>query len=145
MNTLKEEKKKKHWTYYNDIFRKDGFKPAYKDRANKMFKEFGLLYGKWGICSSNNLYGILDDNKKWSFLNTLNTHPRCFQYICELYEEKTENNLNFNNKSDWIIEIDKLWTFLGENYQLFFTKKKKLKIDELNEKNKYQFKVRIIF
>lgn len=102
----------------------DGFKGYYFNEAQRNFEKEYTKIGKWGWCQSREKSGILTEDGDWDDANRINTHPNLCKFF---YEECIKDNpdifVEFGNPQYHKDNVTKLWEFIIDNFDLYFTKK----------------------
>jgi hypothetical protein len=98
------------------------FKRLWKKLFNEINEKRSKQFNCWGFCQKNGLYGILDEFLNWCWRNSPNTNPYCLFILVQLYEEFTGNKFEVKNQLYYRGKIEKLLSFVDENWELFFTK-----------------------
>ena len=102
----------------------DGFKGYYFNDAQRNFEKEYTKIGKWGWCQSREKSGILTEDGDWDDANRINTHPNLCKFF---YEECIKDNpdifVEFGNPQYHKDNVTKLWEFIIDNFDLYFTKK----------------------
>lgn len=124
MDILTSNIRKYRYDYFKGLLSGD-FKKLYKQKCNYVFEKKGKELGIWGFWYKNNLWGILeyDGNTpiSWCWRNTPNTHPYCFHDFYYLYYDNTGIELDFNNKNNWEQNLNVLFEFIEDKFELYFT------------------------
>lgn len=103
------------------------FKECHKKVCNDVMERKGLEFNHWVRHNINGKFGLKDNDLRWCWRNSINTHPYCF---CDLYNFSVDlgmNELDFSNRNQWFNNIKKLWIFLESKWELFFTDNKETK------------------
>jgi hypothetical protein len=113
-----------NFQYYSSLFDEGPFKSIYMNETNLRFnKKFNEL-GQWLYHPRKKQWGILTLDGRWHDFNRINTHPNVLKYFCEIVLEQNPNFfIDFENPKFYEINIKKLWDFLEENFDLYFTEK----------------------
>lgn len=114
-------------------FFSSNLKWVYRDKCDAVFKRQFTKLGKYGLCKSNNMFGILDEDGKWGFENSVNTNSRCALELYNVYLEFGNEKLDFFENTEY--SVNKLWRFIEDNFELLFT---------YNIETKYYHKFRLI-
>jgi hypothetical protein len=124
MDILTSHIRKYEYDYFKGLLSGD-FKKLYKTKCNYVFKKKGIELGIWGFWYKNGNYGIVeyDGNTpiSWCWRNTPNTHPYCFHDFYYLFYDSTGIELDFNNKEKWEDNLNILFKFVEQNFELYFT------------------------
>lgn len=124
MEILNSDIRNHRYDYFKSLLSGD-FKKKYKEKCNIVFEKKGRELGIWGYWRKNGMYGILDFFNEvpvsWCWRNTPNTHPYCFHDFYYLYYQKTGVELDFNDRDKWNENLELLFDFVEENFELFFT------------------------
>ena len=97
------------------------FKGSNKKFCNDVMEKKGLEFNQWVRHGINNLFGLKDDDFRWCWRNSINTHPYCF---CDLYNFSVQlgmEEMDFSNSGLWLSNLKKLWLFIEDKWELFFT------------------------
>ena len=113
--------KEPNYFYFYRLISDFNFKTEYKNNANAVFKENGIRLGIWGINNKNNKEGI-NDNGKWCWRNTINTHSYSFYELYHFLDDEQKKLLDFENPSSYRSSIKLFWKLINENFDLYFTK-----------------------
>jgi hypothetical protein len=112
--------------FFKALFDKgwSGYKSYHYAEAQRRFEiEFSKI-GRWGFCSKNNKFGILTDEGFWDAFNRINTHPKiCKFFYDECIKHDPNMFIEFGNPTYYKINAKKMWDYLIENFDLYFTKK----------------------
>jgi hypothetical protein len=110
--------------YFSGLFNGD-FKQLFKNKCNYVFEKKGKELNIWGYWYKNNNFGILEYDGNvpisWSWRNSPNTHPYCCHDFYCLYYNSTQNELDFNDRTKWNENLDLIFNFVEENFELYFT------------------------
>lgn len=106
---------------FKPLFQDDIFKTHYIKRCNEVFKKNGERLGIYKYWSKNRKYGIINEYGVWCWRNTVNTHPYCLLDMFYLYRYFNNETLDFKIKDTLIENIDILFNFVDDNFELFFT------------------------
>lgn len=106
--------------YFSSLLQNKKFKKLYRLNFNAINKVNASRLGIWGTHEINKREGIIEDGL-WSWRNTMNTHSYCFHDLYYLYINKTGKDLDFSNELYWKYRLNDLFTFINENWELFFT------------------------
>ena len=124
MDILTSHIRKYEYDYFKGLLSGD-FKKLYKTKCNYVFKKKGIELGIWGFWYKNGNYGIVeyDGNTpiSWCWRNTPNTHPYCFHDFYYLFYDSTGIELDFNIKEKWEDNLNILFKFVEQNFELYFT------------------------
>lgn len=120
---------------FNDFktFFSTNLKWVYRDKCDAVFKRQFSKIGKYRLCEKNEKFGILDEDGRWGFENTINTNSRCALELYNIYLQFGNEKLDFFENVDY--SVNKLWKFIEENFELLFT---------YNIETKYYHKFRLI-
>lgn len=97
------------------------FKGSYRKFCDEVMEKKGLEFNQWVKHRINDSFGLKDNDLRWCWRNTINTHPYCF---CDLYNFSVElgmEKLDFTNSGYWLSNLKKLWLFIEDKWELFFT------------------------
>lgn len=107
----------KFYNFFSDKEKKRFF----LNNFNEILEKNSIRNNKWELYK-NGVYGVVE-NDEWSWINTVNTNPKCISYLDHIYTTQTNNKLNFENYLTYKSDVKKLISFIDENWDLFFTKK----------------------
>jgi hypothetical protein len=117
-------KNRLNFQYYSSLFDRGSFKSLYRNETDFRFEKKFRESNRWLYHSGKEQKGIITLDGKWHDFNRINTHPNVLKYFCELALEHNPNFfIDFENPKFYDINIKKLWDFLEENFDLYFTKK----------------------
>ena len=99
------------------------FKNLYKDKCIEVFNNHYKLRGELGPNKGDPKYlGKVDKNGSWCWENRINTHPNCLVLLYNWCIEYNENFfIDFGNTKWNKYNIEKMWNFYDENFDLYFT------------------------
>jgi hypothetical protein len=102
-----------------------GWKSHFFNNTQIVFEKHFNPLKKWKPnVTDMSKYGICDDNGKWSWMNRINTHPNCCLSFYKWCMENDSNFFNdFGNKNTHEENAKKMWNYLDNNFDLFFTDK----------------------
>lgn len=124
MDILTSDIRKYRYDHFKGLLSGD-FKKLYKQKCNQVFEKKGRELGIWGFWSKNKNWGIVEFYNeipiKWCWRNTPNTHPYCFHDFYYLFYDSTGIELDFNNREKWEENLDILFSFIEQNFELYFT------------------------
>jgi hypothetical protein len=120
---------------FNDFktFFSSNLKWIYRDKCDAVFKRQFTKIGKYRFCEKNEKFGILDEDGRWGFENSVNTNSRCALELYNIYLEFGNEKLDFFENVEY--SVNKLWKFIEDNFELLFT---------YNIETKYYHKFRLI-
>jgi hypothetical protein len=120
---------------FNDFktFFSSNLKWVYRDKCDAVLKRQFTKIGKYRFCEKNQKYGVLDEDGRWGFENTINTNSRCALELYNIYLQFGNDKLDFFDNTEY--SVNKLWNFIEENFELLFT---------YNIEIKYYHKFRLI-
>lgn len=100
----------------------NGWKSIYFNETQKCFEKHFKLLGLWCQHPEDpTKFGIIINNK-WSWMNRINTHPNCCLFFYRWCLEEDENFfIELGNPKYHSHNIRKMWKFLDENFEKFFT------------------------
>jgi hypothetical protein len=115
--------KELNYQFFNSLFNGD-FKWIYYNECQKCFEKHYVPLGSWKFYPINNKIGYINEEGQWDPFNRINTHPNVTKY---LYEQCIRNNPNmfieFENPKYYKDNVKKMWEYLDNNFDIFFTKK----------------------
>jgi hypothetical protein len=124
MEILTSYNRKYKYDYFKGLLQGD-FKKLYKNKCNYVFEKKGKELGIWGYWYKNRNFGILNyDNEvaiSWCWRNTPNTHPYCFHDFFYFFYDSTGIELDFNDREKWEDNLNILFKFVEQNFELYFT------------------------
>lgn len=110
------------YDYFYRLFKNyERFKKPYLRRCNESFERNGKRLGIFKYIPQNKRYGIVNEYGLWCWRNSINTHPYCLLDLYYLYKEFKKETLDFENDDTLIDNINKLFDFVDENFELLFT------------------------
>lgn len=103
----------------------DGFQSPYYRETQACFEKHLNPLGLWKQHPTNpKKYGHITIEGEWDPSNRINTHPNVCKYF---YEECIKHNpimfIEFENPKYYEYNAKKMWNYLDENFDLYFTKK----------------------
>lgn len=121
-----------NYNFAKSLFEDYRWKNLYIENTQKCFKKHFEKNGNWGQNKTDSKkYGIII-NGVWSWMNRINTHPNCLlSFIKWSLEEDKNFFIELGNPLYHKRNIEKLWSYLDENFELYFTEK--IKKDYFNE------------
>lgn len=96
--------------------------------SNYLYKSSFLKNGRYGFCPEKNKYGIITKTGGWDDINRLNTNYTLHEYYMTIILYKHDDFFddflkNPYSNDEKINAAEKLFKYLDENYELFFTKR----------------------
>ena len=122
-----KEKDIMDYYYFKNLFQNSKFKKLYKEKCNEVMKRKGMEFGQWKHFEKNGEYGLVDENGIWCWRNAINTHPYCLHDFYYLYLESFKVELDFSDELYYRGKIERLWNFIEDNWELYFTTNKESK------------------
>ena len=122
-----KEKDIMDYYYFKNLFQNSKFKKLYKEKCNEVLKRKGMEFGQWKHFEKNGEYGLVDENGIWCWRNAINTHPYCLHDFYYLYLESFKVELDFSDELYYRGKIERLWNFIEDNWELYFTTNKESK------------------
>jgi hypothetical protein len=102
-----------------------GWKSYYFGCTQKTFEKYYSPINRWRPNPTDlTKYGIYNENGFWSWMNRINTHPNCCLSFYNWCVESDPNFfIDFGNPKYHKENAEKMWNYLDENFDLFFTNK----------------------
>jgi hypothetical protein len=111
-----------NYNFAKTLFEDYRWKKPFMFRTQECFKKHFEKKGQWGQnVTDPNKFGIII-NGLWHWMNRINTHPNCLVLMIKWCLEKDENFFtDLGNPLYHKKNINLLWDYMDENFELFFT------------------------